>query len=90
MNRKQCDALDVSFCRALLSSVHTDVKAYRPTVNLKSDAWTYHTFSDNWEFHGPDDFYWYGSAGNAFEARYKGWSAWLAKNGVTGYALEAA
>ena len=85
MNRKDCDALDVAFSRALLSQVHGDVKAFRRAINLKSDAWVYRTMRDCWEFHGPDEFYWYGEASNAYEARHKGWSAWLKKSGVEGY-----
>ncbi len=44
-------------------------------------AWV-HRFLDGWEFHGPDKFYWHGRAGNAYEARYKGWMMWLEKQGV--------
>ena len=51
------------------------------------DAWVWHFHKDHWEFHGPDGFYWHGSADNAYEARAKGWSAWLRKQGADGYAL---
>jgi hypothetical protein len=47
--------------------------------------------ADSWEFHGPGrgpivgstdpvkppNFYWYGSADNAYDARAQGWQAWL-------------
>lgn len=86
MNQKECDALDVSFSRILLAQVHSDVKSFRPSINLKKDAWVYKTMRDSWEFHGPEKFYWYGSACNAYEARYKGWVSWLRKVGANGYA----
>ena len=89
MNRKECDALDVTLCRTLLSLVHKDVKAFRPSVNLTKDAWTYCAFRDNWEFHGPNEFFWYGRASNAYEARHKGWSAWLKQEGADGYVVAA-
>ena len=88
MNRREADALDVAFCRSLLSAVHRDVKAARPYLNLRKDAWIWGpTFRDNYEFHGPDGFYWYGSAANAYDARAKGWSAWLRKEGIDGYTI---
>jgi len=81
-------SLDVVFCRHMLASVHRDVKAARPAVNLRKDAWVWGpAFRDNWEFHGPGEFYWYGRAANAFDARAKGWSAWLRKEGVDGYVI---
>ena len=67
--------IDTAFCRALLRKVIPDVKAAGMRVN--KDAWVWCAGRDHWEFHGPDKFYWHGSAGNAYEARYKGWSAWL-------------
>jgi len=48
-------------------------------------AWVYKVGKDHWEFHF-GSYYWHGSADNAYDARAKGWSAWLAKNGATGYA----
>lgn len=77
MNRKECDALDVTFCRHLLTLVHRDVKAVAPHVNLRADAWVWHGGRDYWEFNGPGNFHWYGSAANAFDARQKGWSQWI-------------
>lgn len=86
MNRREADALDVAFCRHLLASIHKDVKAARPNVNLRKDAWVAGPmFRDHYEFHGPGDFFWDGRAANAYEARYKGWAAWLRKQGVEGY-----
>lgn len=70
--------INVTFCRALLAQIIPYVKTAGKRVN--KDAWVWHNGRDNWEFHGPDDYYWYGSANNAYDARYKGWSAWLERN----------
>jgi hypothetical protein len=67
--------IDTYFCRALLAQVQPDV--YAAGKRPFKDAWVWHAWRDLWEFHGPDDYYWYGSASNAYEARYKGWTAWL-------------
>lgn len=67
--------IDISFCRALLAQIIPAVRQAGKRPN--KDAWVWCVGRDHWEFHGPNDFYWHGSAGNAYEARYKGWSAWL-------------
>lgn len=77
------NSLDVAFCRALLAQVMPDVKANTTPAQRKA-AWVYGyrvsgRQAGSWEFHGPDDFYWHGAAANAYDARYHGWSAWLAK-----------
>jgi len=74
--------INISFSRSLLSEAHALVKRNFPRINLKTGAWTYHFHRDSWEFHGPDKFYWHGRAGNAFDARYKGWMAWLRHKGI--------
>jgi hypothetical protein len=75
--------INITFCRSLLSQIHADVKLHFPDVNLRS-AWVYKAFRQHWEFHGPDGFYWHGGADNAYEARYKGWEAWL-RHKLPGY-----
>lgn len=70
--------VDIAFCRAMLALVMRDVREVT-TAQERKAAWVYKTDRRSWEFHGPHAFYWYGTAGNAFDARYKGWSAWLAK-----------
>lgn len=70
--------INLTFCRALLKAVLADVKPHT-TVAERADAWVIKTGRDSWEFHGPREFYWYGSADNAFDARAQGWQAWLAK-----------
>ena len=57
--------IDITFCRALLAQAHTLVKLHFPEINLRKDAWVWHFHRDHWEFHGPDRFYWNGSAANA-------------------------
>jgi hypothetical protein len=74
--------IDVAFTRSLLSMGHKTVKERFPDVNLRKDAWVYDHGRNHWEFHGPDKFYWHGSAGTAYEARYKGWMAWLESKGI--------
>ena len=68
------------FSRQLLKKGHALVKRYFPRINVVRDAWTYHS-ANTWEFHGPDKFYWYGDADNAYECRYKGWMAYLRSKG---------
>lgn len=74
--------IDLAVSRALLKQAHELVKLRYPEVNLRRDAWAYHFIRDSWEFHGPDKFYWNGRANNAYEARYKGWMAWLRGQGI--------
>jgi hypothetical protein len=72
--------IDVAFCRSLLAQIAPEVKAIRPSINVwfGKDAWVIATGRQGWEFHGPDGFFWQGRAANAYDARYKGWSGWLA------------
>jgi hypothetical protein len=50
-----------------------------PTIRVFRDAWVHEASFGCWEFHGPPRFYWHGKADNAYEARHKGWMAWLEK-----------
>jgi hypothetical protein len=69
--------INIALTRQLLAQVAPDVKAagYSP----QKDAWVWHAGRGHWEFHGPNNYYWHGRAYNAYEARYKGWSAFLEK-----------
>lgn len=71
-------SIDTAFTRHMLSLIAPFVReaGYR----TMKDGWVYHFHGDHWEFHGPQEFYWHGSAGTAYDARYQGWSAWLEKN----------
>lgn len=74
--------INIAFCRALLRQAIIDLKKHAPHIRPIKDAWVWHAGRDHWEFHGPNEFYWHGGADNAYEARYKGWMAWLRKQGV--------
>ena len=75
-------SINTAFSRELLKRVLEEVRAYRKSTGDRfafklTDAWIYRVGTDHWEFHF-GEFYWQGSAENAFEARAKGWSSWLA------------
>jgi hypothetical protein len=78
----------IIMCRHLLGQIAKDVKDHFPTVRVIKDAWVWHAGRSHWEFHGPalkdgdSEFYWHGRAGNAYDARYKGWCAWLLAKGI--------
>lgn len=81
--------INIMFCRHLLSSAVETLKLHCPDVRAMKDAWVWCAGRDHWEFHGPalkdgdaQKYYWHGSASNAYEARYKGWMAWLAAKGI--------
>lgn len=68
--------INVTFCRTLLKTVMADIKKITSPAERKA-AWVYRFSLDgSWEFHGPDRFYWYGRADNAYDARAQGWQAW--------------
>lgn len=72
---------DVQFSRGMLRLVLADVKRVTEPQQRK-EAWVYMFANDHWEFHGPGKFYWHGRASNAYDARCKGWTAWLERNHV--------
>lgn len=72
--------INIAFSRGLLAQIAPEVKAAGKRVF--KDAWVWSAGRDHWEFHTlatdtGTGFYWHGRASNAYEARYKGWSAWL-------------
>lgn len=71
--------INIAFCRTLLARVMVDVKE-QTTPQQRKDAWVYQTSLGTWEFHGPNKYYWYGSADNAYDARAQGWQHWLDEN----------
>jgi hypothetical protein len=79
--------LNTAFCRTMLSLVMEDVKEHTTAAERKG-VWTYRCMKDHWEFHGPDEFYWHGSADGGYDARAKGWAAYLRHKGVEGYKME--
>ena len=74
------------FERTLYQLIVADVRKHVPGVKLR-DAWVWNSGNDLWEFHYKD-FYWHGSASGAFDAKAKGWSAYLEKQGVAEYNRE--
>lgn len=68
---------DHAFCRALLRTTRQDLTAAQRKA-LKG-SWSYfYTGEGKGEFHVPStDFYWYGSAHCAYDARQAGISAWI-------------
>jgi hypothetical protein len=73
--------VDIAFCRHLLGQGLADLKKFAPHIRPMKDGWVWSAGRDHWEFHGPGEYYWHGRAGNAYEARYKGWMAWLKAQG---------
>ena len=74
-------SVNTAFSRELLKRVLDDVRAYRTSTGDRfafkiTDAWVYKLGTDHWEFHF-GKLCWHGSADNGYEARAKGWSAWL-------------
>lgn len=77
----QMNDINIAFSRTLLSVVVADVRKYDSKIQIQK-AWVHSTDRRTWEFHGPDKFYTHFRADNAFEARAKGWQAWLRSKGV--------
>jgi hypothetical protein len=78
-------SIDTEFSRALLGYRLSDVKSFDPALSVR-EAWVWCAGKDHWEFHF-NDFYWHGSASNAYDARSKGWAAWLRQAGAEGYGV---
>jgi hypothetical protein len=75
-------SMNTDFCRAYLKNMMEEVRKHISSKDIKA-AWVWKDSNGRcWEFHGPDGFYWYGSASNAYEARANGWSAYLRKLGI--------
>ena len=75
-------SINTAFGRALLVQAHDLLRKYFPQMkNIHMCGWTYKISDGHFEFHYKD-FYWHGNAGNAYEARYHGWLAWMKKQGI--------
>jgi hypothetical protein len=68
--------INVIFCRRLLGELRREL--YKHKVRPMADASVTNS-GRFWFFEGPNGFYWEGTADNAYDARYKGWCAWLEK-----------
>lgn len=68
---------DHSFCRSLLASVMAEVKQKFSAEEIKK-VWVW-SDGRSWEFHGPNDEYFYGlrTADCAWSAKAAGWSKML-------------
>jgi hypothetical protein len=66
----------LKFSRDLLRTLLVEVRKHVPNIHVAYV--TKEAFLNQWEFHYKD-FYWRGKADNAFDARYKGWTAYLDK-----------
>ncbi len=71
-------SLNTSFTRALLTAVVPAVEVAGHYVFR--DAMVTHFHRDHYEFAGPHGFHWHGHAHDLYEARYKGWMAYLKAN----------
>jgi hypothetical protein len=90
----------MSFSRTELAFIIKDVRKFDAHIHV-SEAWV-HKAGNQWEFHfwhvrerscgtaAADKFYWHGRADNAYDARAKGWTAFLQSKGVDGYTREEA
>lgn len=85
-------SFDTVFSRKLLSLIHADVRKYFPERNLMRACSVTHSCRDNWfaeiEGEGLPPFCIDVSASNAYDARYKAWSKFLAKHGPAEFHAE--
>lgn len=75
-----------TFCRNYLKLVMADVKKH-VSLEIRKAAWTYNygrckEFQINKVGDMPQNFYWHGRACCCWEARTKGWTAYLEHTGV--------
>ena len=71
----------MTFTRTFLTQVHAEVRARFPEIRPMRDAWVHQSFNQ-WEFHGPNNFYTNLRAADAYDARAKGWTRWLESRGT--------
>lgn len=71
---------DHSFCRTHLARVMVDVREHTTDEQRKA-AWVYKYDDQGAEFHGPDNYYWYGRACCKWQARAEGWQDWMRNEG---------
>jgi len=53
--------INIVFCRKLLNNVMEDIRKLT-TIEERKTAYTHHFGSGDWEFYGPNNFYWHGEA----------------------------
>lgn len=83
--------LNITFCGVLLKGLQADVdRVAGRKVSLFKEGSTARLIQHDWEFTftarvGDKVFRWEGEADNAYDARYKGFCAWLKSRGTEGY-----
>lgn len=76
---------NVSFSRSCYNSVVADIRAHIKDFK-SSEYWTWRDGNDRcFEVQGPDGFYWYGAAHNAWEAKFEAFLILAAKLNVPDY-----
>ncbi len=80
--------INVAFSREVLKETMVDIKRVTSPKERK-DAWVWKSQFGSWEFHGPEGYYWFGDADNAYDARAKGWTAWWEKIKSDGATMRA-
>lgn len=69
---------DHTFCRIMLAETLKDVRAAGVLEQEIKDAWAWRpSLIDTGEFHGPENYYWHGRICCLWEAKAKGWEAYL-------------
>jgi len=74
-------SINTAFTQTFLRLIMKQVRQHT-TPEQRKKTWVYKLNDDHFEFHGPEDFYWHGTAGDKYDARAKGWSAWLSAKGI--------
>lgn len=75
------ESADIVLCREVLKKTFERVQEHFPEIEYRH-AWVYNYRDGRWDFHGPEKFYWYGKADNAYDARAQGWQAFLEHKGI--------
>ena len=74
-----------AFCRSYLKELLQDAGEHISKEDQKA-AWTHKT-GNQWEFHGPNDFYWHGQSCCSWYAKAEGWTSYLRSIEAPGYGL---
>jgi hypothetical protein len=71
--------INIAFCRNMLQAICCEVRRKFPGTKV-SEAWVWtDRRRRHWEFHFQGKLIWDGRADNAYDARYKGWMAFIDK-----------
>lgn len=75
------DTWDHNFCRYFLSLVMKDVRKHVSKEDIKK-SWGWKFQKGQYEFHGPEQFYWNGKACCMWHAKTNGWESYLRHKGI--------